>query len=108
MSLSHRRNQPEENQDVVHFLAQLEHIPWFANVGKPVGPNPAVQQISSWDKCPGPEEPSVTDLHSHQQLLYDEIMRSPDQEREVLSELWDRIQGVVLRAASRNIPYDPN
>jgi hypothetical protein len=41
--------------DVPQFVAQLERIPWFLNLGKPHRWDKDVARIHSWDEWPGPE-----------------------------------------------------
>lgn len=98
----------KQNQEVGNFLAQLEAIPWFASIGKPIPAWAGVEQVFSWDKWPGPEDPTVSELHSRQHGLYDEIMARSDQQGNSLSELWAAIQAGVVRLASQRVPYDPN
>lgn len=116
----------DESPDVVEFLKLLELMPWFRNIGGSISPDKAVERISKWEGWPGPEEPSVAVFHDRLQSLYDEITQAVGEDmqrpfngvvrrydeftqdvRQGLPGLWDRIHTVVLRIASRAVPFDP-
>lgn len=95
------------NRSVEDFLAQLETISWFGNLGNPILPRSGVEQIYRWEDWPGPEEPPILELSLRQQILYDSIMSDAGEQQGDLSALWDRIHAVVFRAAAPKVPYDP-
>jgi hypothetical protein len=88
------------------FLNRLERVPWFENIGKPVGPNVKVQQIFSWEEWPGPEESRCIELCLRQQSLYDEIFSTASDISAQLADLWERIHAIVFRDAISKVPYD--
>jgi hypothetical protein len=88
------------------FLEQLEKVPWFANVGKPIPLTRGVKQIHSWEEWPGPED--TDEIHLDQQALYDEIMENAKENQPSLELLWNRIHDTVERVARKTVPYDPN
>ena len=92
---------------VEDFLAKVESLPWFRNLGQPNPSDSRVKRIYRWEDWPGPEEPSVSELAFRQQALYDDLMRAAGEDREQLSAFWDRIHTVVFRVAAPAVPYDP-
>jgi hypothetical protein len=86
------------------FLRQIETMPWFASIGKPLPPNSRVTQIRDWDEWSGPEDEAVSEMHSRQQALYDEIMAVKG--TEVARLLWNQIQDIVRRVSAARVPYD--
>jgi len=95
---------PSENISISEFVNQLQTIRWFANLGKPLTQDAECRRIHDWNSWPGPEEPSVAEIHDRHQALYDELMAG---ERSAeLKELWDRIESIVLRNAAVGVPYD--
>lgn len=96
------------NHDLARFLAQLQDIPWFANLGKTVRPSDRIAQIVSWDEWPGPEDLATNVLHCRQQALYEERILSSGVAAESASRLWVAIQAAVLRLTSQRVPYDAN
>lgn len=93
---------------VPEFIAQLEQVPWFRNLGHPLPADADVERIFAWDDWPGPEEPAILELHTQQQDFHDEIMAEAGENRPALSELWDRIHAAVFRRAPSAIPFDSN
>jgi hypothetical protein len=89
------------------FVAQLEHVPWFENIGRATAPDELVDRIDRWEHWPGPEAPQVADFFDPQQVLRDSIFKDAGENRGELNALWDRVQAIVLRAASLAVPYDP-
>jgi hypothetical protein len=98
----------EETGPVKGFLAQLESVPWFRNLGDPTPGNSGVKRIYKWEDWPGPGDPSVHELCERQQALYDDILREAAACQEQLLVLWDRIHSIVFRLAAPAVPYDPN
>lgn len=90
------------------FLLELEQIPWFANLGKPLAQSSGVRRIAGWDDWPGPEDEGVTEIHLRHQSLYDGLLESAKEKRGLAEHLWRNIHEVVIRLASRKVPYDPN
>lgn len=90
------------------FLAQLELVPWFCNLGHPIPADAGVERIFAWDEWPGPEEPAIGELHFLQQEIYDQIMAEAGEQRPAFTELWDRIHAAVFRRATSVVPFDPN
>jgi hypothetical protein len=89
------------------FLAQLEEVEWFSNLGAPTPPDARVVRMLDWDDWPGPEEPAVEKLTYQQQELLDRIMAETN-ESEELGALWDRVYETVFQRASPRVPYDPD
>jgi hypothetical protein len=90
------------------FLAQLEAVPWFSNIGRPTPPGAGVERMAAWEDWPGPEEPAIGVLSFRHQELYDCMMSEAGERRTDLAELWEAIQVAVFRRASPRIPYDPD
>lgn len=97
---------PREDE-VNNFIAQLEEVPWFSNLGRPVSSEEEVVRIATWDDWPGPEEPAILELSSRQQELFDEIMEGAGEQAPQLKMAWDEVHAVVFRTASVRVPYDP-
>ena len=89
------------------FVAQLETVPWFSELGQPGPADAEATRIFSWDEWPGPEDPSVNELALGQQALYDGLLETAGEKRQEFLALWDRIQETVFRAARTRVPYDP-
>jgi len=106
MRTSGELSRSNEDQAVARFITQLEAVSWFAALGKPIQSNVDAEQISNWDDWPGPADRSVCELHSRQQVLFDEIMSASGPYGDSRSELWAAIQGQVVRLASNRVPYD--
>jgi hypothetical protein len=93
--------------DVRHFLALVEQVPWFSNLGKPTALDQGVGRIKDWSQWAGPEGgfgywygrwPAVVREH----IEKDEQSRMPE-----LKDLWDKIHAVAMDKASSNMPlYD--
>ena len=90
----------------VDFLAALEEVPWFANVGKSTAHDSDVQRFYRWEDWPGPETPTSDEMNSRQQALYDLIMNDAGDQTELLTELSGRIHAIVFRLACPVVPYD--
>src|SRR5580704_9973986 len=97
---------PENMSFAADFLSQLEAIPWFGNIGKPVEAGLNVERIYSWEEWPGSEDPSILALATGQQDLYDAIMEEAGGENAHLLSLWEKIHAVVFRVAAPTVPYD--
>jgi hypothetical protein len=96
------------NARVDEFLDQLETIPWFAKLGKPIPDNQGVKRIYSWKEWPGPEDMEVSEIALRQQALYDEIMEKGQENRQSLEALWNKIEETVFSVAKDAVPYDQN
>jgi hypothetical protein len=92
---------------VAEFLAELESIPWFRNIGKLLPTDDGVKRILQWEDWPGPEDSAISQLAERQQALYDEIMASCGGDRQGLSRLWGHIHETVFRLAVPVVPCDP-
>jgi hypothetical protein len=92
---------------VEDFLAQLEAVPWFSNIGGTTPPDAGVERIFAWEDWPGPLEPAVDELFLRHQMLFDAIMGDAGEQRAALSALWDGIHAAVFRAATPRVPFDP-
>jgi hypothetical protein len=92
---------------VARFVAELESIPWFRNIGRPLPPDAVAKQLRRWEDWPGPEEPAVFELSERQQALYDELMAESGARRAELLNLWDRVHKRVITCATSAVPYDP-
>lgn len=90
------------------FLVQLREIPWFARVGRTDPSDSRVVRLSRWEDWPGPQEPSIAVLNERQQALHDAILGEAGDRAGDLRDLWDRVQAIVLDAASRLVPFDPD
>ena len=101
-------NRFDYSQSVLDFLAELERIPWFENIGKDVSPTAHVEQIHEWQEWPGPEDSSLDEAGVWQQSLHDEIYSSARDKSTQLAELWNRIHTIVFRDAAPKVPYDPD
>jgi hypothetical protein len=99
---------PENTSFVADFLAQLEAVPWFSNIGKPIEAGSDVERIYSWEGWPGPEDPSILELCTEQQDLYDAIMEEAGSENAHLLLFWEQIHAVIFRVAAPTVPYDAN
>lgn len=104
MQPSEMNRTPDDDPKVARFLAELEAINWFSNIGRPLPEGADIKTISGWNEWLGPEEPSIAELNSRQQALYVELMK--DESSWQLAELWDRIHGIVFRSAKPKVPYD--
>ena len=98
---------PDTSALVADFLAQLEDVPWFGNIGHPVPGDAGVERIFAWEEWPGPEEPTIAELSLRHQALFDSITEAAGEEASPLLELWRRIHAVVFRTASPRVPFDP-
>ncbi|HLN27892.1 MAG TPA: hypothetical protein VK395_09115 [Gemmataceae bacterium] len=99
----------DESPDVATFLAQLENIAWFGQIGQRLPASDKSQQIFRWEDWPGPEDPSVSSMADREQALYDELMEiASQQNKEKGLEFWNEVQDTVLRAVGTAVPYDPN
>src|SRR6516165_7330374 len=96
------------NAKVDEFLQQLETVPWFTNLGKPIPRHEGAKQIRSWEEWPGPEDDAISEMSYHQQGLYDEIMENAREDRRLLESLWNKIDEKVVAVARNAVPYDPN
>ena len=100
-------SRPDNAQRVERFIAGLDTIPWFSNLGQPTPPEAGVERIYRWEDWPGLEEPGIIDLSQRHQALYDSLIASAEGSADARKGLWDRIHAAVFRAAAPNIPYDP-
>jgi hypothetical protein len=89
------------------FLAELEQVRWFENLGKPIGPEMGVDQIHDWEEWPGPEDPATDEMTLRQQALIDELLAAAGGRSQEVEQLWERIRGMVFRKAIPKVPYDP-
>jgi hypothetical protein len=99
-------NRDDEITGSNEFLEQLASVPWFSKLGRPAPAGDEVRRITRWEDWPGPEDPSVLELHLEQQALYDLIMSDAGVDLERLRALWERIHAVVFRVAAHEVPYD--
>jgi hypothetical protein len=100
--------EPDEDLAVARFLKELGAVPWFKNIGKPLPSDSGASQLRQWEDWPGPEEPAILELSERQQTLHDEILARAEGRRAELLNLWDRVDDIVMRIASKSVPYDPN
>lgn len=89
------------------FLAGLEVVPWFRNLGRPTPEDAGVERLAAWEDWAGPEEPTVVEMSLRHQELYDRIMAAVGDRRPELDELWDHIHAAVFRRATPAVPFDP-
>jgi hypothetical protein len=89
------------------FLAQLENVSWFSNLGAPTPPDARVVRMLTWDDWPGPEEPAVLELFAREHELYERIIDERDAD-DGLMGLSKRVRKTVMRSASNNVPFDPD
>ena len=101
-------NSVSHNAAVTHFLRQLEVVPWFSQLGRPVPPDAEVETISTWKEWPGPEEWNVAELAQRQQELYDGLFGDAADQESPQKSLWDAVHVIVFRRATEFVPYDPN
>lgn len=106
-AISHMTEPTDTTPPLTDFLTQLESIPWFSNIGKPVDAASSVERIYDWNEWPGPNEASIIELSWRQQDLFDALMESAGSERARFSALWESIHGIVFRVAAPKVPYDP-
>lgn len=100
-------SEAEKDSGITKFLTELESIPWFRTIGKPLPADATAKQLRRWEDWPGPEDPAIFELSERQQALYDEIFAESEENHEELLSLWACIHETVLRCASRAVPYDP-
>jgi hypothetical protein len=98
----------DKDSVVEKFLKELESVPWFKNIGKPLPEVATARQFCRWEDWPGPEEPAIFELSKRLQSLYDEILARSAERREELTRLWDRVHKIVFTCASPAVPYDPD
>jgi hypothetical protein len=98
---------PEKIILIERFLADLESVPWFSNIGKEIPPEFTIKRLSSWEVWPGPEDIGISELSLMQQSLFDEIMATSDNKGHLV-DLWDKIHEIVVRVAKTKVPYDPD
>jgi hypothetical protein len=97
----------DDNPALAKFLADLENMPWFANVGKPLPAGKTAKQLRGWEEWPGPEEPAIFELSERQQALHDALLAGAEKRRKDLSRLWEQVREIVFRRACLTVPYDP-
>jgi hypothetical protein len=94
--------------DVPRYIALLESVPWFANLGRPHPRDAEVTRIHSWNEWPGPERGNVFWFGRWLSFVQETIEREEAPRRNELKEVWDRAYALVLARAIRNVPeYDP-
>ena len=93
---------------IEQFLIQLESVPWFRSLGEPTSSDSDIERLQRWEDWPGPEEPSVLELSTEHQALFDDLMATAGKHQEDLSSLWQRIHAIVFRVARSAVPYDPS
>jgi hypothetical protein len=98
----------DQDPALTKFLIELGSIPWFSNIGKSLPADTAAKQLRRWEDWPGPEEPTISELHERQQVLYEDMMAESEGRRKELLELWDRVHKTALTFASLAVPYDPD
>lgn len=108
-SLAERQRQAEHTDSAVgKFLADLESIPWFKNIGRPLPPDAVAERLRRWEDWLGPEEPAVLELFDRQQARYDELTVGCHGRRAELQSLWDQVHKIVFARASVAVPYSPD
>jgi hypothetical protein len=94
--------------DVPRYIALLETVPWFANLGKPHPRDAEVVRIHSWAEWPGPEGGHGYWFGRWPAFVQETIEAAEPARRAELKEVWDRVYALVLNRAARNVPgFDP-
>lgn len=93
---------------IEQFWAELERVPWFESLGKPVEAVAGVLQIFAWEAWPGPDDPTVMNQSLRQQDLYDALLAAAEDRTPEAKQLWERIHAIVFRDAAPRVPYDSN
>ncbi len=90
------------------FMALLESVPWFTNLGESSLRDSEVDRIHSWDELPGPERGYGSLFGRWLAFVRETIEADEKLRRDELTEVWDRVYALVLELAPRNIPeFDP-
>jgi hypothetical protein len=92
----------ETDPAVSEFLVQLEVIPWFENLGKPIS-DPTVRRIADWSEWAGPWDADDASFGTRQAALRNEILRPACDQ---LVALWESVHDAVLNKAASKVPYD--
>lgn len=95
------------DQVVEQYIAELQQVSWFENLGKPIEAGEAISQIHDWEEWPGPDDRATLDMALRQQALYDGLFAVAGGRRQEAEQLWGRIHGIVFRDAVPKVPYDP-
>jgi hypothetical protein len=93
---------------VEQFLFQLERVPWFERLGRPVDSGAGVDSIADWEDWQGPGAPGTLGIALRQQALHDELFASAGERGAEAKQLWDRIHAIVFRDATPRVPYKPD
>jgi hypothetical protein len=90
------------------FLGELPTIPWFSRIGQPIAEESNVKRMASRDDWPGPEDANVYEVHERLQTLYDAILSEVGEDQGELTDIWNKVHGIVFRDGSTMVAYDPS
>ncbi|MCI0458476.1 MAG: hypothetical protein L0Z62_16045 [Gemmataceae bacterium] len=94
--------------DIPQFLATLERVPWFLNLGKPHHWDKDVVRIHDWDEWHGPQAGYGDWFGGWPAVVREAIEAIEAHRREELQTLWDKVHSIVFECAKRNVPlFDP-
>src|SRR5436190_1308713 len=87
-------------EDVPAFLAILDGVPWFLNLGKPHRWDGEVLRIHSWDEWPGPEQ-GYGDWYGRWPAVIREAIEASERDRaDELEALWKKVHSLVFELAA--------
>jgi hypothetical protein len=91
---------------VNQFLAKLEHIPWFKQLGQASIHDIDVFRIYTWQTWPGPEDPGATIQAQYYRRWHDDLFQtSTPLLDDPLTQLWNRIHDTVFERTRTIVPY---
>jgi hypothetical protein len=95
--------------NIPQFLALLEQVPWFRNLGKPHRWDREVVRIYSWKEWPGPEAGFGDWFGRWPAFVREAIEASEPARRAELATLGGQVYALVLDRAAPNVPlFDPD
>ncbi len=86
------------------FIAELDTIPWFTNLGKPSPRDHEVFRIYHWGTWPGPEDPGFSLMSAFGMHWRDELFESA-KSLPSLREAWHTIYEYVFYLTKPLVPY---
>ena len=92
---------------IERFIATLEDVPLFEQLGKPSRRDREVFRIYDWDTWPGPENPGSELQAAYHSLWRERLFEGVESQlAEELDALWDEIHATVLSLARLKVEYD--
>jgi hypothetical protein len=86
------------------FLAELDRIPWFANLGKPSPLDGTALRITSWEGWPGPENPGSNLMSEAAMSRRNRIHASGDVA--AIEAAWNQIHQRVFQLTKGRVPWN--